>query len=109
VDFEETLRRLGFGPDREGRGVVHWAARPSDLLTFWVQVHDDGTALFTWEFAIGELAAAHGLQVGSDERLNTFLYPREDARGPQDAAWVAAQIERTEALLRSISLLDPPA
>ena len=105
--FEEALRDLGFALEREARGVAHYVRRPTAYLTYWVQAHDDGTALFTWEFAIGEFAAARGLQVGSDEHLNTFLYPREDARGPQEGAWVASQLERTEALLRSISLLDP--
>jgi hypothetical protein len=102
-----VLDKLGFAPDRESRGVRHFARRPTAFLTYWVQAYDDGTALFTWEFAIGEYAASLGLQVGSDEHLNTFLYPRDDARGPQDAAWLASQLERTEAILRSFSLLDP--
>ncbi len=106
MEFEEALRDLGFALDREARGVRHWSRRPNRYLTFWVQAHDDGTALFTWEFAIAEYAATKGLQVGSDEHLNTFLFPRGDARGPQDPAWVASQIERTEALLRSFSLLE---
>ncbi|MGH2675557.1 MAG: hypothetical protein ACRDKA_05320 [Actinomycetota bacterium] len=107
MTFEETLPRLGFGLDRENRGVRHYARRPNRYLTYWLQSHDDGSALFTWEFAIGEYAAGLGLQVGSDEHLNTFLFPREDARGPQEPAWVASQVERTEALLRSVSLLAP--
>jgi hypothetical protein len=106
-DFGSVLGELGFAPEREARGVRHYAHRPTPYLTYWVQEHDDGTALFTWEFAIGEFAAIRGLQVGSDEHLNSFLYPREDARGPQEGAWVASQLERTEALLRSVSLLDP--
>lgn len=107
MSFDEALRDLGFSPERAGWGIRHYARRPTAYLTYWVQAHEDGTALFTWELAIGELASARGLQVGSDEHLNTFLYPREDARGPQEGAWVASQLERTEALLRSISLLDP--
>ena len=106
--FEGTLAEFGFALEREGRGVRHYARRPTPFLTYWVQVHDDGTALFTWEFAIAEYAATLGLQVGSDEHLNTFLFPRQDARGPQDAAWLASQLERTEALLRSIAFLDAP-
>jgi hypothetical protein len=102
-----VLEQLGFAVDRESRGVRHFARRPTQYLTYWVQAYDDGTALFTWEFAIGEYAGSLGLQVGSDEHLNTFLYPRDDARGPQDGAWLASQLERTEALLRSFSLLDP--
>jgi hypothetical protein len=108
VGFEEALRDLGFVSERSTRGVVHHAARPNPYLTYWVQTYPDGTALFTWEFAIAEYAATLGMQVGSDEHLNTFLYPQIDARGPQDPAWLASQLERTEALLRSVSLLDPP-
>ena len=106
AEFEQVLRDLGFFLEREGRGIRHYARRPTAYLTYWVHAHDDGTALFSWEFAIGEFAAARGMQVGSDEHLNTFLYPRVDARGAQEGAWVASQLERTEALLRSISLLD---
>lgn len=106
MTFEGSLAALGFAFDRDARGVRHYAKRPSPYLTFWVQAHEDGTALFTWEFAIAEYASTLGLQVGSDEHLNTFLYPREDARGPQEPAWLASQIERTEALLRSIALLE---
>jgi hypothetical protein len=105
--FTDALAEFGFTLDRESRGVRHYARRPGPHLTYWVQAHEDGSALFTWEFAIGEYAATLGLQVGSDEHLNTFLFPREDARGPQEAAWLAAQVERTEALLRSVSLLEP--
>ena len=107
MEFDAVLRDLGFALDRESRGVRHYAKRPTPYLTYWVQAHEDGTALFSWEFAIGEFAAARGLQVGSDEHLNTFLYPRNDHRGPQDAAWVASRLERTEPLLRSLSFLDP--
>jgi hypothetical protein len=108
VSFDESLSRLGFRLDRETRGVRHYARRPNPYLTYWVQAYGDGTALFSWEFAIAEYAATLGLQVGSDEHLNTFLFPREDARGPQDPAWLASQLERAEALLRGVSLLDAP-
>jgi hypothetical protein len=107
VPFDPS--ELGFVLERQVRGVDHHVRRPNRFLTYWVQIHDDGTALFTWEFAIGEYAATLGLQVGSDEHLNTFLFPRDDARGPQDAAWLAGQIETTELLLRSFSLVEPEA
>jgi hypothetical protein len=107
VSFEEDLQALGFALERDSRGVRHYAQRPTRYLTYWVQVHDGGDLLFSWEFAIGEFAAARGLQVGSDEHLNSFLYPKEDSRGPQDVAWLASRLEVTEALLRSLSFLDP--
>jgi hypothetical protein len=105
VDFEEVLAQLGFREVQERRGVRFFSASPTDFLTYWVHVQQDGSALFTWEFAIAEYMATLGLQVGSDEHLNTFLFPKEDARGPQEPAWLAAQIERTEAVLRSVSLI----
>jgi hypothetical protein len=107
MDFPGSLAEMGFSLDRRSRGVDHYARRPHRYLTFWVQVHPDGSALFTWEFAIAEYMARLGLQVGSDEHLNTFLYPRQDVRGPQDAVWLASQIDRTETLLRDVSLLEP--
>lgn len=107
MEFEEALGELGFAFDRESRGIRHYAHRPNTYLTYWLQVGEDGTALFTWEFAIAEYAATLGVQVGSDEHLNTFLFPKEDVRGPQDAAWLAAQLERTEAVLKAFSLAEP--
>lgn len=106
MDLEEALRGLGFTRSRRARGIVHYAHAPNRYLTYFVQDPGDGTLLFTWEFAIAEYAAALGLQVGSDEHLNTFLYPREDARGPRDPAWVAAQMDRVEETLRRFSLVD---
>jgi hypothetical protein len=106
VDFEEALTQLGFSEERSSRDVRHFALRPNPFLTYWVQVHEEREALFTWEFAIAEYMATLGLQVGSDERLNTFLYPREDTRGPQDPAWLVAQIDGVEGVLRSISFID---
>ena len=106
MGFDDSLASMGFRFDRETRGVRHFASRPNPYLTYWIQAYEDASALFTWEFAVAEYAATLGLQVGSDEHLNTFLFPRDDVRGPQDAAWVASQVERTEAVLRSFSLLD---
>jgi hypothetical protein len=105
VSFEDALRDLGFSFSRRGRGGDAWEHGATPYLTHHVQDAGDGTVLFTWEIAIGELMAAHGLQVGSDEHLNTFLFPREDARGPRDAAWVSAQMDAAEERLRAISLL----
>lgn len=108
MDFEEALAGLGFAEERSSRDVRHFALRPNPFLTYWVQVHEQGEALFTWEFAIAEYMATLGLQVGSDERLNTFLFPREDFRGPLDPAWLVQQIDRAESVLRSISFIDQP-
>jgi hypothetical protein len=104
VDFDEALARLGFTPssDRAPRGVRAFVARPNPFLTYTVQAFEDGTALFSWEFAVGEYLATKGIQFGSDETLNQFMFPRRDDRGPQDAAWLASAIERAEAQLSSV-------
>jgi hypothetical protein len=111
MDFDEAARELGFHP-RQGRsagggGARTLEARSNAYMTYVVQVYPDGTALFTWEFALGEYLALQGIQMGSDETLNQFIYPRADIRGPADAAWLAATIEQTETMLSGIRLDRP--
>jgi len=36
-----------------------------------------------------------------------FMFPREDARGPQDGAWLAEAIERAQAQLASLRFDRP--
>ena len=104
MGFEEALAKLGFNlaTGRSPRGAQTYVAEPNSYLTYTVQAFDDGTALFTWEFAVGEYLRTKGIQFGSDETLNQFAYPREDDRGPQDGAWLSSAIERAEAQLASI-------
>jgi hypothetical protein len=83
------------------------AAEPNPFLTYSVQAFDDGTALFSWEFAVGEYLRTKGIQFGSDETLNQFMFPREDERGPQDGTWLAGCVERAEAQLASIRFDQP--
>jgi len=108
--FIEALERAGFrrGPSQGvGRDRALWTATPNRFMTEMVHVYPDGTALFTWEFAIADYLAERGLQVGTAESDNQFLYPREDARGPQDPAWLTAAIGQMEALLSSVRLDHP--
>ena len=107
--FADDLAGLGFRPEaeRSPRDVRVFTASPNRFLTYTVQAFEDGTALFSWEFAVGEYLATKGLQLGSDETLNQFLFPRADDRGPQDAAWVAGAIERAELALRDVRLDRP--
>ncbi len=106
MEFEEALDRLGFVADRSrsvGRGEARlYSAQPNAFMTHSVYAYDDGTAMFSWEFALGEYLARRGIQVGSDETLNQFMYPRDDVRGRQDGAWLIAAIEQTEAMLASL-------
>jgi hypothetical protein len=109
VDFAQALGRYGFARStgRTPRGVEVFQASPNRFLTYTVQAFDDGTALFSWEFAVGEYLATKGIQFGSDETLNQFAFPREDERGPQEAEWLAGCIERAEAQLASVRFDDP--
>jgi hypothetical protein len=109
VEFDEALERFGFRPgsERAPRGVRQFVAQPNPYLTYTVQAFDDGTALFSWEFAVGEYLATKGIQFGSDETLNQFMFPRRDERGPQDGGWLAGAIERAEGQLASIRFEAP--
>jgi hypothetical protein len=113
MEFAEALERFGFRA-AEGRGFGSrdeqlYVASPNRLMTYTVHAYPDGTAIFSWEFALGEYLLTRGIQVGSDETLNQFAYPREDVRGPQDGAWLAAAIEQAEAQLADVRLDRPEA
>jgi hypothetical protein len=109
MDFLEALSGLGFQPSQErpSRGVRAYVAQPNSYLTYWVHVYEDGSALFTWEYDVTDFLLERGIQLGSSETLNLYMFPREDERGPQDPAWLAAAIDRAEARLRSINFADP--
>lgn len=108
MDFEEALARRGFvqAQDRPARGTQTYVARPNRYLAYWVHAYDDGTALFTWEFAITDYLLERGMQLGSSETLNLFLFPVDDDRGPQDPAWLAHVLDVAEARLRGVDLVD---
>ena len=109
MEFEEALRRLGFAPSEERlrRGTRLWMAQANPFLTYSLHAYEDGTALLTWEFAVVDYLATKGLQLGSSEALNTFMFPAVDDRGPQDAAWLASAMDRVEATLRSLRFDEP--
>lgn len=108
MGFEEALAKLGFHPaERSSRGAQTYVAGPNPYLTYSVQAFEDGTALFTWEFAVGEYLRTKGIQFGSDETLNQFAFPRQDERGAQDGAWLVGCVERAEAQLASIRFDKP--
>ena len=109
MGFEETLATLGFHPasGRTPKDVQVLVAEPNPFLTYTVQAFDDGTALFSWEFAVGEYLRTKGIQFGSDETLNQFAFPREDTRGPQDGIWLIEAVERAIAQLASLRFDQP--
>jgi hypothetical protein len=106
MEFEEALSTFGFSADQQrsiGSGDAElFTAQPNPYLTYNVYAYADGSAMFSWEFALGEYLAERGIQVGSDETLNQFMYPRQDLRGPQDGAWLASAVEQTEGMLGSL-------
>ncbi len=111
MEFGEALIAHGFRRNDERRvGSLEsrqYVATPNRFMTYSVHTYDDGTAIFSWEFAIADYLADKGIQVGSDEALNQFLYPRQDARGPQDAAWLDAAIEHVRQTLASLRFDEP--
>jgi hypothetical protein len=105
--FERDLRALGFRlvQDR-GTGMLQYSCRANPYLTYWVHWNTgEQSVLFTWEHAIGEYLSANGLQIGSNEELNQFLFPKHDARGPQDISFVAQEMDRAERVIGGIDLL----
>jgi hypothetical protein len=109
TSFDESLASHGFhaASGRSQRGVRLFEAEPNPYLTYTVQCFQDGTALFSWEFAVGEYLQTKGIQFGSDETLNQFAFPRQDERGPQDPEWLASCIERAEGQLASVRFDAP--
>jgi hypothetical protein len=108
VEFAEALERFGFREQRDRRSESQlFTAQPNPFLTYAVHAYEDGSALFSWEFALGEYLLTKGIQFGSDETLNQFAYPRLDVRGRQDGTWLAAAIEQAEALLADVRLDRP--
>jgi hypothetical protein len=111
MEFEEALAAHGFRRNDErqvgSERSRQYVATPNRFMTYSVHTYDDGTAIFSWEFALGEYLAGKGVQVGSDETLNQFAFPRTDLRGQQDGAWLDAVIEQSEALLASVRLDKP--
>ncbi|HEX9775031.1 MAG TPA: hypothetical protein VGB83_05580 [Actinomycetota bacterium] len=105
--FRSDLLALGFRPVQDrGTGTIRLSMRATSFLTYWVHWSErEGTVLFTWEHALAEMMSALGLQLGANEDLNQFLFPKHDARGPQEIAFVVQEMDRTEQMLRSIDLL----
>lgn len=111
MEFADALAAHGFRKNDEGRvGALQsrqYVATPSRFMTYSVHTYDDGSAIFSWEFALADYLVDKGIQVGSDEALNQFMYPREDARGPQDGVWLEGAIEHARRTLASLRFDQP--
>jgi len=96
--FDEELRLVGFTLAQEKRdGSRSFSLARNRFLTYWLHVPFDGPALFTWELAIGEYMNEYGLQLGTNEPLNQFLFPQVDQEVEPDLAEVVKAMERVEA------------
>ncbi|HEV2685568.1 MAG TPA: hypothetical protein VGW79_02915 [Actinomycetota bacterium] len=106
-EFESDLIALGYRLTQDrGTGIIQYARQVSDWLTYWVHWNvDEQHVLFTWEHAIGEYMSANGLQIGANEELNQFLFPKYDARGAQDITFVVQEMDRVEDILKRVDLL----
>ena len=107
TEFAEVLATIGFVLVQEDRrGVLQYARHPNRFLTEWV--HDDGeSALFTWEFELGEWCESVGWQIGAAETSFQILYPQYDVRVARDVDAVAAEVQRVEQRLSALDLADP--
>jgi hypothetical protein len=103
--FDEDLRVLGFRLAQDRRdGTRTYSLARNRFLTYWVHVPpDDGLALFTWEFAIGEYMDEYGLQLGTNEPLNQFLFPQTDTEIAAELPALVKVMERTEAMFAGMN------
>jgi hypothetical protein len=106
--FQSDLSALGFRAVQDrGTGIVQFALQATPFLTYWVHWNvNDHSVLFTWEHAIGEYVSGIGFQIGANEELNQFMFPKYDARGPADIAFVVQEMDRAEQLLRTVDFLQ---
>jgi hypothetical protein len=104
--FDDDLKLVGFRLAQERRdGTRTFALSRNRFLTYWLHIPpaEEETALFTWEFAIGEYMDEYGLQVGSNEPLNQYLFPQTDTEVDQDLADVVKAMDRAEAMFAGMN------
>lgn len=99
------LEVMGFQLVQSSRGAQRFASQPTPYLRWWVHTYPDGAAEFTWEFELGAYLKDKDFAISVQDELSLLLFPRADARGPADAAWVTEQIAHAETMLGSVALL----
>jgi len=109
--LHDDLLALGFRVvEQTRRGDVQYTKQANRYLTY--HVHWDPSQeeiLFTWEFAVGEFFDHRGMQIGSNEALNLFLFPQYDARGPTDVSFIVTELDRVEQVFRALNFIDAEA
>ena len=97
VSFYDDLAMVGFALAQEKRdGSRSYSLVRNRFLTYWLHVAPDGAGLFTWEFAIGDYMNEYGLQIGTNDPLNQFLFPQVDTEVDPELGAVVKAMERTE-------------
>jgi hypothetical protein len=106
--FDSDLQALGFRVVGENRrGVVTYGKQANKYLLYNVHWNpDEDEVLFTWEFAVGEFFDARGMQIGSNESLNLFLFPQHDSKGPAEVSFIAGELDRAEQVFRSLDFVE---
>jgi hypothetical protein len=105
MSFRSELEGLGFELVQSNRGAARYTARGNRYLLLWVHTSPDGTAEFTWEFALGEYLKDKGFAVSVQDELSLMVFPRADVHGPAEISWITEQIAAAEAQLSSVDLL----
>jgi hypothetical protein len=109
--LHDDLLALGFRlVEQTRRGDWQYAKTANRYLTYHVlwDPNQEGI-LFTWEFAIGEFFDHRGMQIGSNEALNLFLFPQFDSRAAADVSFIASELDRVEQVFRSLDFIDAEA
>jgi hypothetical protein len=105
MSFDDELAEMGFELVQQTRdGTRRYARRSHAFLQWWVLARPDATAELTWEFELGAYLKAKGFAFSVQDELSLLLFPLTDVRGPADASWVTAEIERAETHLASLDL-----
>jgi hypothetical protein len=109
--LHDDLLALGFHlVEQTRRGDYQYTKNANRYLTYHVHWDPDKEGiLFTWEFAVGEFFDHRGMQIGSNEALNLFLFPQFDSRGAADVSFVAGELDRAEQVFRSLNFIDAEA
>ena len=110
--FDEDLKLVGFRLVQEKRdGSRTFSLARNPYLTYWLHVPWDeaADAIFTWEFAIGEYMDDYGLQIGTNEPLNQFLFPQTDQQVDQDLGAVVAAMEQVERMFAGMDFASREA
>lgn len=107
MTLDDALGDAGFELVQSTKdGTRRFSLRPNDYLQWWVYIHADDTAEFTWEVELGAYLKSAGFAISVQDELSLMLFPATEVRGPADVDWVVGQIEAAKAHLGSVDLIQ---